>query len=77
MKTHVGKWGNSLALRIPAPVAEELRLREGTQVELVTDGEGLRIRKPRFALADLLAAITPANVHPETRTSGARGREEW
>lgn len=30
----VGKWGNSLAVRIPASVAEALRLREGDEVRI-------------------------------------------
>ena len=30
----VAKWGNSLAIRIPAEVAEALELKEGDQVEV-------------------------------------------
>jgi len=30
----VSKWGNSLAIRIPAAVVEALELKEGDQVEL-------------------------------------------
>ncbi|MBI3126314.1 MAG: AbrB/MazE/SpoVT family DNA-binding domain-containing protein [Candidatus Tectomicrobia bacterium] len=77
MKATVAKWGNSLALRIPSPLAEECQLKEGTQVEIVPNGKGLLIRKPRFVLADLLAAITPENIHPEIGTGEAAGREEW
>lgn len=36
----VAKWGNSLAVRIPADVARELGLREGDSVELKSSKKG-------------------------------------
>jgi antitoxin component of MazEF toxin-antitoxin module len=36
----IGRWGRSLALRVPADVAQHLRLREGERVELeLADGD--------------------------------------
>ena len=35
----VSKWGNSLAIRIPAAVAEALNLKEGDEVEIRVAGE--------------------------------------
>jgi antitoxin MazE len=35
----VAKWGNSLAVRLPAAVIDALRLREGEDVELHVLGE--------------------------------------
>ncbi len=34
----VAKWGNSLAIRIPAAVAEALRLQPGDEVEIRVEG---------------------------------------
>jgi antitoxin MazE len=34
----VSKWGNSLAIRIPASVVEALQLKEGDNVEVVVEG---------------------------------------
>jgi antitoxin MazE len=34
----VAKWGNSLAVRLPAAVVEALRLQEGDEVEIVIAG---------------------------------------
>lgn len=34
----VSRWGNSLAIRIPASVVEALRLKEGDNVEIVVEG---------------------------------------
>lgn len=36
---HVSKWGNSLAVRLPAVVVEALGLKEGDQVEVQVAGK--------------------------------------
>lgn len=35
----VSKWGNSLAVRLPASVVEALGLREGDNIEIIVDDE--------------------------------------
>lgn len=35
----IAKWGNSLAVRIPARVAEALNLREGDEIDIRIAGE--------------------------------------
>lgn len=59
----VGKWGNSLAVRLPASVVELLGLKEGDEVEIGIAGErDLRVsRDPRRAeaLARLKALSRP------------------
>lgn len=44
----VGKWGNSLAVRLPAAVVEALQLKEGDEIELhVADARRLGVaRRP-------------------------------
>ncbi len=44
----VSKWGNSLAIRLPAAVVELLKLKEGDDVEIhVADARSLSVsRKP-------------------------------
>jgi antitoxin MazE len=37
-RMQVSKWGNSLAIRIPAAVAEALQLREGDEIEVHVAG---------------------------------------
>ncbi len=34
----VSKWGNSLAVRLPASVVEVLQLKEGEEIELIVAG---------------------------------------
>ena len=39
---HVSRWGNSLAVRLPAGVVEELGLKEGDEIELRASEAGSR-----------------------------------
>ena len=42
----VAKWGNSLAIRLPASVVRALELREGDDIEVLIEGERVfQIRK--------------------------------
>lgn len=42
----VAKWGNSLAVRLPAAVVEALGLREGDDIEIEVEGaRALSVRK--------------------------------
>jgi antitoxin MazE len=73
MRTRVARWGHSLAIRIPKPLAEATGLRPGEEVILEVGGEGLVLRPLR--LDDLLEAITEANRHEEVDWGPATGRE--
>jgi antitoxin MazE len=70
MKTKVAKWGNSLAVRLPKPLVDDLGLKPGREVELRQDGTRLTLemisaRKiPRYRLEDLLAQIKPGQKPP-------------
>lgn len=80
MKTAVQRWGNSLALRIPKAYAEETKLRDGSQVELILRSGALvvrPVRRSRHSLADLLKQITPSNRHDEVATGKPVGQEVW
>jgi antitoxin MazE len=80
METCVKRWGNSLALRIPRPLAEEAGLGEDSPVELSLERGRLiivPIIEPRYALEVLLAQVTPDNMHGEVDTGGAVGSEAW
>jgi antitoxin MazE len=79
MTTQVGKWGNSLAVRIPGSYAKDLDLGEGTELDVtVVDGALLlRPRRREYSLEELLAQITPENIHEETDWGKPVGRESW
>lgn len=80
MTSHIQRWGNSLAVRIPKRLADQLRLEPSSAVQLeVVNGQIVMtpIRTPRPALADLLARIKPDHLHAETDWSTPQGQEEW
>ena len=80
MKTRVQKWGNSLALRLPKRIAEEIGITKESDVEMmVRDGTIVIVpeRTPRYELDRLLSGITPDNVHREVDTGRPGGGEEW
>ena len=56
MQTTVSRWGNSLALRLPRHVAEEVKLVEGSTVSLEIEDGSLRVTptRKRFKLSELL-----------------------
>ena len=76
-KSHVSKWGASLAVRIPKPIAEQWGVQEGSAIEIVSRGDQVVLRKKSYDLADMLAEITPDNVHPEQDSGPSQGAEDW
>ena len=80
MTTKVQKWGNSLAVRLPKALAEESRLREGSEVAFKVQGANIIISssvKPRYTLKELVKGITKKNRHKEIDWGPARGKEIW
>lgn len=73
----IQKWGNSLALRIPLAVAKQIQVREGDAVTLRVSQAGLTVKPAakRLRLDDLLAQVTPENLHPATEWGADLGRE--
>lgn len=80
MRVQVQKWGNSLALRIPKPFAEDVGVQAGSLVE-VSVSEGRLVAEPlrpgTIRLADLLRRVTKRNLHGELDTGPAVGGEAW
>jgi antitoxin MazE len=79
MHTQIGKWGNSLAIRIPGSFAKDLELKEGMELEvsLVKGAMQLRPLPKQYTLEELVSQITPENRHEETDWGEAIGRESW
>lgn len=80
MITTVQKWGNSLGVRIPRPVAKDIQLHEGSRVEILEEDNRLVIipvARPSFSLEDMLKKINKANIHGEVDSGPAMGKEAW
>jgi len=80
MHVRVQKWGNSLAVRIPKPLAEDAEVKEGTVLNLaVSEGKVVAtpVEKKKQSLKQLLAKITRKNLHAEVDSGPSVGREIW
>jgi antitoxin MazE len=82
MQATISKWGNSLALRLPKHVAEQVRLVEGATVELEISDGSLKVTpaRKRFKLAELLDGEkreTDDNVSREVDWGKPKGDEAW
>ena len=73
----VRKWGGSLAVRIPKAIAEQWGVTDGSAIEMDAEGGRVVVRKRKYDLDDLLARVTPDNLHPEQDTGEPQGNEEW
>lgn len=72
----IQKWGNSLAVRIPAALAEQLKVKAGMPVEITTRNGSLVVRprrRPKYRLRDLLKNCGPG--HGEIDFGPDVGRE--
>jgi antitoxin MazE len=72
---YVKKWGNSLALRIPVHLAQQLNLQENTELDC-TVADGILMVRPAaapgfYTLKQLLDQVIPEHIHAETDTGAA------
>ena len=74
----IQQWGNSLAVRIPAALAQQLQLESGTPVE-IQPKNGTLVVKPKkpvkYRLGELLKDCKPSQLHGETDFGPDVGRE--
>ena len=82
MKTKMVKWGNSFAVRIPKPIVETAKLKEGDFLDVATASEGqIELARPTRipSLTKLVSQITPENRYSEVSVGREVGREvvEW
>ena len=80
MQTMIQQWGNSLALRIPKAFAQQAKVKKGSRIKLTVKKNRLvmePIEKKPVTLKELLAGVTPENIHPETDWGKPMGKEIW
>ncbi len=76
----ISKWGNSLAVRIPAGAADSVGLSEGSEVDITVKAGALIVkpsRKLRYELKELVDQITPENRHQLIDWGKPVGKEVW
>lgn len=75
---NVQKLGNSLAVRIPMALANEVGIEAGTAVEITTQNGSIVVRprkRPKYRLRDLLKGSRPSHFHREIDLGPDVGRE--
>jgi antitoxin MazE len=80
MRLRVQKWGNSLALRIPAAFARETGIGSGAEIDLTLDDGRLVITPSSvgpYSLTELLDGVTEGNRHGPVESGAPQGREAW
>ena len=80
MNTCIRRWGNSLALRIPKALADEIGVSENSPVQLALHDRQLvigPIKESSYILEHLLAQVTDDNRHGEIDLGPATGGEVW
>ena len=76
-ESRISKWGTGLAVRIPDTIARQWGVQEGSEIQIIPQGEQIMLRKKPYNLHDMLAQVTPENLHTEWDTGIPQGREEW
>ena len=66
MTTKLQKWGNSYAVRIPQNLIQDIKLTQGSEVEIKYHNQSLIIKPKKqkeYKLKELIQGITPKNRH--------------
>ncbi|MDP2784361.1 MAG: AbrB/MazE/SpoVT family DNA-binding domain-containing protein [Sulfurimicrobium sp.] len=78
MRVTVKKWGNSASVRIPVGIMEAAHLALDDPIEIREEGGRIviePIRTNECDLGQLLAGITPENLHTEVDFGALAGKE--
>lgn len=75
----VGKWGNSLAVRLPRDLAAELKLAEGAELDAKVTNGTLRVVpvRRRRTIKELTKGMTPGKGSAEFDWGPPVGKEVW
>jgi antitoxin MazE len=78
MQTVARKWGNSLGIRIPKLISEQIDIHDGSAVniELLNDTLIIKAEK-KYNLEGLLIRIDDGNIHKEISFGYPKGKEIW
>lgn len=72
------KWGNSASVRIPSLILESLALKIDDPLEIKEEDGRIIIepvKKNEYRLEDMLAVITPQNIHAKVDFGNPVGKE--
>ncbi len=78
MKTKVQKWGNSLSVRLPKTVTQEMGLQVDDILEIEIDDHRLILearKDQEYRLTNLMKEVTEDNLHTEISVGAPVGNE--
>ena len=76
----VKKWGNSLGLRIPQVIANQINIQDGSRINLVLKNNKIELTlavSDKYRLNDLIELISETNLHKEISSGLPQGKEIW
>lgn len=75
----ITSWGNSLGIRLPQVLVQQVGLTEGALISLSIEGDKIILSptKPKYKLDELLANATPNMQHNEVDWGEPMGEEVW
>ncbi len=75
----IALWGNSLGVRLPQAIVQEIGLRAGSTLSIVVEGNKIVLSptSPKYSLQDLLKDVTSDQQHDEVDWGEPMGDETW
>jgi antitoxin MazE len=75
----IAQWGNSLGVRLPQAIAQQIGLKAGTVITISTEGDKIVLSpaKPKYTLQELLKDVKPEQQHDEIDWGEPHGEEVW
>jgi antitoxin MazE len=72
-------WGNSLGVRLPQSIAQQIGLKAGSVISISTEGDKIVLvpERPKYTLQELLKDATPEQQHDEIDWGEPQGEEVW
>lgn len=75
----VALWGNSLGIRLPQAIVQQIGLKQGSMISISTEDNKIILSPstPKYTLAELLKDVTPEQQHGEVDWGEPKGDEFW
>ena len=77
MQVVISKWGNSLGIRLPRALIQQMGVSEGQLVSVIAEGNRLIVEAaaPSYRLEEMLSNVTPEAMRAAFQWDGGVGRE--
>ncbi|MEO0516960.1 MAG: AbrB/MazE/SpoVT family DNA-binding domain-containing protein [Cyanobacteria bacterium P01_A01_bin.116] len=79
IQQRVSTWGNSLGIRLPQAIAQQVGFTEGVSISISVEGDKVVLSpaRPKYNLDELLKEATPDRQHDEIDWGESAGEETW